>query len=126
MYWYYWIWFNWTFKEWLISNENLSINFNNVSFIDKSLEMVNMNIIPGGANNNYNYTKDNTIYSDNVSMNERILINDPQTSGGLLYFINKNMFDIVVKEFEDKKLEYFIIGEVIENKNEIEKIKFFQ
>ena len=30
--------------------------------------------------------------------------------------------DDVVKEFEDKKLEYFIIGEVIKNKNENNKI----
>lgn len=84
--------------------------------------MVNMNVIPGGANNNYNYTKDSTIFSDNISMSERILINDPQTSGGLLFFVNKEFINDVVKEFEEKKLEYFIIGEVIQNKNENNKI----
>ena len=111
-------------KECLIGNDNLSINidFNKVGFIDKSIEMVNMNVIPGGANNNYNYTKDSTIFSDNISMSERILINDPQTSGGLLFFVNKEFINDVVKEFEEKKLEYFIIGEVIQNKNENNKI----
>ena len=57
-------------------------------------------------------------------MSEKLLINDPQTSGGLLFFINKEKIELVKTTFDDKQLKYYIIGKTYKDtKSQIKVIK---
>lgn len=102
-----------------LGNSELSIevDYSKVNFIEKAKEMIEMNIVPGGAENNFNFSKDKCVYDEKMSMSEKLLINDPQTSGGLLFFINKSNIDMVKKEFDSKNLKYYEIGHTYEDKN---------
>ncbi|MDO9694437.1 MAG: AIR synthase-related protein, partial [Candidatus Latescibacteria bacterium] len=48
------------------------------------LEQVTAGIIPGGTKNNYEYTMLFISYSDKISQSLKMILNDAQTSGGLL------------------------------------------
>ena len=61
----------------------------------------------------------------NIDKNEQILINDPQTSGGLLIFVAKDKRDLVKKSFEEKKLSYFEIGTITKRKDNKKDILVF-
>jgi selenium donor protein len=109
-----------------IGNKNLcaEINFNKIKFIERTKEFVEMDIIPGGANNNFGFSKGKVDYG-NIDKNEQILINDPQTSGGLLIFVAKDKRDLVKKSFEEKKLSYFEIGTITKRKDNKKDILVF-
>jgi selenium donor protein len=47
-------------------------------------ELVTAGVVPGGTRNNMEYTAPHVTYSDRVSEVRRVLLNDAQTSGGLL------------------------------------------
>ena len=101
---------------------SIEIELSKVKFFDKSKEMVEMNIYSNAAENNLNYYSNKCKYSEDVARVEKILMNDPQTSGGLVLFVNKEKVDDVVKEFEDKKLQDWVIGRTVKNEIEGESI----
>ena len=99
-----------------------NIYYENIGFLKKAKEIAEMEIIPGGTANNYLFTSGITQYDENFSKSEKYLINDAQTSGGLLIFVQKNKLERVEQKFKEKNLEYFIIGEVIDSEKEESKI----
>ena len=100
-----------------IGNKDLcaEINFNKIKYIERSKEFVEMDIIPGGANNNFGFSKGKVDYG-NCDKSEQILINDPQTSGGLLIFVSENKANLVRDCFQENKLVYFEIGKISKKK----------
>ena len=109
-----------------LGNSGLSIevDYSKVNFIERAKEMIDMNIVPGGAENNFNFSKEKCEYDSKLSMSEKLLINDPQTSGGLLFFINKEKIELVKTTFDDKQLKYYIIGKTYKDtKSQIKVIK---
>lgn len=92
-----------------------NINYGNIGFLKKAKEIAEMEIIPGGTANNYLFTSSITQYDENLSKSEKYLINDAQTSGGLLIFVQRDKLQGVEKKFKEKNLDYFIIGEVIDS-----------
>ncbi len=97
------------------SNVSFNINVNNIEYISGAKEYANMGLIPEGAYNNKNYYK-NQIDSTNIKEYIIDLLYDPQTSGGLLYSINKSYLPKILEIFRKTKMEtkVSIIGEVIE------------
>jgi selenide,water dikinase len=59
----------------------------NVPFFEEALRLVAMNKIPGGTMANFRNYSPYVLYHESVTDNEKILINDAQTSGGLLIFV---------------------------------------
>lgn len=98
------------------------ISYGNIGFLKKAKEIAEMEIIPGGTANNYLFTSAITQYDEKISKSEKYLINDAQTSSGLLIFVQKNELERVEQKFKEKNLEYFIIGEVISSEKEESKI----
>lgn len=94
------------------------INYESIEFFNNAKEFIEMDIIPGGTLNNYNFTKDICIFDQTLSYSEKLLINDAQTSGGLLIFIPKKYIDNVIKIFNDNKLYVRLIGQCFSNKKE--------
>ena len=72
-----------------------------------------MGMSPGGAKSNMAYVDGKVIYDKNMSDNEKLLINDPQTSGGLLMFMKEEEKNKMVKLCLEKKLDCFEIGKIL-------------
>ena len=104
------------------NNKNLyaEIEYNKLVFIsDKINELSEMGMSPGGARSNLAYVEGKVIYDKNMNENEKLLINDPQTSGGLLMFMKEEEKNKMVKLCSDKKLDCFEIGKIHEKNDKI-------
>ena len=112
-------------SECLLGEENKNlyaeIYYNKVGFIsDKVYELTEMGMTPGGAKSNVAYVEGKVNYDKTMSENEKLLINDPQTSGGLLMFMNEEEKNKFKKLCENKKMDCFEIGKICEKKDNID------
>lgn len=79
------------------------------------LDFISSGIIPEGAYNNLRFLEGKVDFSYSVDEDMKLLLADPETSGGLLMTVERNAISI----FEDRKIDYWIIGEVKEGKGKI-------
>ncbi len=79
------------------------------------MEFISSGIIPEGAYNNLRFLENKVAFSSSIDEDMRLLLADPETSGGLLITVSKDKIRI----FEDKGIDYWIIGEVKEGKGHI-------
>ena len=110
-------------SECLLGEENkklyAEINYNKIRFIsDKVNELTEMGMSPGGAKSNLAYVEGKVDYGK-MTENEKLLINDPQTSGGLLMFMNEDEKNKMMKLCKEKDLECFEIGKINEKKEDM-------
>ena len=104
------------------NNKNLfaEINYNKIAFISEKInELAEMGMSPGGAKSNLAYVEGKVIYDKNMTENEKLLINDPQTSGGLLMFMKEEEKNKMIKLCSEKKLDCFEIGRIISKNNNL-------
>ena len=102
------------------NNKNLlsEINFDkNYHISEKIYELIDMGMSPGGAKSNMAFVEKKVLYDNKMNEKEKLLINDPQTSGGLLMFMEEEEKNKIVKLCEEKKLDCFVIGKIIEKKD---------
>ena len=81
------------------ANLSASIHFENVKLITQNLsEYINLNAVPGGSNRNWDSYGEKIIISDNSNF-KKLILADPQTSGGLLVAVNQERIDEVLEIF---------------------------
>ena len=82
----------------MCSNTNLtaSINFNNISFMNKVSDFASKHIIPGGTKNNLKFYQSNIHFDKGINKYQKLMLTDAQTSGGLLISVNKNDSNILI------------------------------
>ncbi len=99
------------------SNVSFEINVNKVPVISDAIEYAQMGLVPAGAYNNMSYFEGKVEYN-NVDEAYVDLFFDPQTSGGLLFSVNENDAQSILKDMQVKGLDtkFAIIGKVIEKK----------
>ena len=112
-------------SECLLGEENKNlyaeINYSKIKFIsDKVTELIEMGMSPGGAKSNLAYVDGKVNYDKKMTDNEKLLINDPQTSGGLLMFMNEEEKNKMMNLCQEKKLDCFEIGKIFEKKDNID------
>lgn len=76
-------------------------------------------IAPKGAHNNLEFVSNKVVFPRNFLKEEKLILSDPQTSGGLLIALPKiglGKFDRIAKK---EKMPYWIIGEVIKGKGKV-------
>ncbi|MBN2745649.1 MAG: selenide, water dikinase SelD [Bacteroidales bacterium] len=88
----------------------VTINFSDVPFIEGVRELALSNFIPGGSQNNMQWVENDMIYADNLAQIEKLMLNDAQTSGGLLVAIPNTNLDEFVKFCIQLEQFYRIIG----------------
>ena len=104
-------------KEGLENSEKAAtIFYDSIPFFEKSKTLIEMGVMPGGTVNNCNFVKNCCVYEENITSVEKNLLNDAQTSGGLMIFVSRKNFDKVCDKFKEKKLAYYVIGEVEKEK----------
>ena len=112
-------------SECLLGEQNKNyyaeINYNNIHFIsDKVNELTEMGMTPGGAKSNLAYVEGKVDYDKKMTENEKLLINDPQTSGGLLMFMGEEEKNKMVKLCKEKNMDCFEIGKIYEKKEKFD------
>jgi cysteine desulfurase len=66
------------------ANTSAIIEAKSIPIFEGVLEQVTAGIVPGGTKNNYEYTLPFVGYSELISLSMKMILNDAQTSGGLL------------------------------------------
>jgi len=91
------------------------IDFEKVPLLPGVMELATAGVIPGGTNDNYHFTQASVNYKEKLSTVKRLLLNDAQTSGGLLISVSEKDTDgLVAKLRENKVAVAVVIGKVIE------------
>ncbi len=98
------------------SDVGAKIESYNIPFIPGAKEMIEAWTIASGVHNNYRYVKDRVVWPDSITKEMQFLLCDPQTSGGLLIAVEKNKLNRLLQLLKDKKVDSWIIGEIIEDK----------
>tara|TARA_B100000700_G_C15023703_1_gene847050 strand:- start:1312 stop:2076 length:765 start_codon:yes stop_codon:yes gene_type:complete len=88
-----------------------NIQFEKINFIDGSKKLAADGIIPGGTKKNYDFVKDNVLFSNNLEMYQKYLLADAQTSGGLLMSISPENLDTFKSNLSNAKYEIMEIGD---------------
>jgi len=91
------------------SGVDFIIEKNKVPVMDKVLHMLESGMVPEGAYNNLKFFQDKTDFTGNISGEDRLLLSDPQTSGGLLITLKEDR----VKIFEESGTFFSVVGRVV-------------
>lgn len=96
------------------SNTSAKIFMHKIPLLDKVIELASSGIIPGGTKDNYQHTLCNVKYADEISDIRKLILNDAQTSGGLLISIPEKNHTQLLQSLKDKGIvNAALIGSVI-------------
>jgi cysteine desulfurase len=97
------------------SSTTAELAWPNVPFLAGARELAASGIIPGGTRDNYAYTSAHVRYNEKLSETHRLLLNDAQTSGGLLISLPENKVGILLDALTEKGIpEAVVVGRVVE------------
>jgi len=71
------------------ANLSAILDFASVPLMQGIYELAAAGVIPGGTRNNHAYTKPYVEYGPSITEMQQLILNDAQTSGGLLIALNK-------------------------------------
>ena len=85
----------------------------NVPFFESAPDLVKKNVVPGGTTGNLRIYNDVVSWSGDVPEYERILMNDAQTSGGLLIFVPSEKREQLSAALQKEGILAAHIGDVV-------------
>ncbi|HAF61861.1 MAG TPA: selenide, water dikinase SelD [Anaerolineaceae bacterium] len=91
------------------------LDFAKVPIMDGVYDLAAAGVIPGGTRNNWSYTAPHTNYSERMTEIQQLILNDAQTSGGLLMALPPENANAVIAYLKDEHVIAIEIGSV-ENK----------
>jgi selenide,water dikinase len=91
-----------------------TVRTGDVPFFEEALRLVAMNKVPGGTMANFRSYSPHVIYHESVPDTEKILINDAQTSGGLLIFVPTDKKEALVSALQKDGILAAHVGDVTE------------
>jgi selenium donor protein len=96
------------------SGTSAVIEVGRVRFLDGAVELAASGIAPGGSLNNLDYTRPLVKYGEGISDLKRLLLNDAQTSGGLLIAVAGERTEDLMAALKEKGItEAAVVGRVI-------------
>lgn len=92
------------------------VYYRQIPFIEGVFDLAMADVIPGGTKNNLDFVSSKVSYGKNISELEKLIINDAQTSGGLLVSVPEQYKDEFIAECKAKGLaDTSYIGKITEN-----------
>lgn len=98
------------------SGVGLQINYKDVPFVSCAKKYAEMWTFPGGANDNMSFFGERVTFKNDLMDFEKMLLFDPQTSGGLLLSVPEEVIADFQKRAKELGQEIWEIGEVVEGK----------
>ncbi len=92
----------------------LAIHVSKLPLLPEALSYAGMGLVPGGAHSNREFYEPRVIYEAEPSPEQRDMLYDPQTSGGLLITVAENELDRLLAELRSRDVDGHIIGEVLD------------
>lgn len=90
------------------------VHSRSVPFFSGAVEFTEKNVVPGGTVANFQTFSRHVAFTEGVSDAEKILLNDAQTSGGLLIFVQPEKKDALVSALEGEGFLAAHIGDATE------------
>ena len=84
-----------------------------VPYFDEAVRLADMDIAPGGSLGNLKIYNPLIEWSKGVTDSEQVMMNDAQTSGGLLIFVPQEIKDKLVKALQKENILAAHIGDVL-------------
>ncbi len=98
------------------SRAHLVIETSALPLLPEAVELCSEGFTCGGTQANASFTGEAVAYNDSLSEGMIGLLNDPQTSGGLLVAVKAEMLDDMLKMLlEEKALATSLVGKVVEH-----------
>jgi selenide,water dikinase len=97
------------------SHVDFVIKNDDIPVLDNVLQMINAGMVPEGAYNNLRFLGGKVGFSSSISEERKLLLSDPQTSGGLLITVKEEN----IKTFKDSSLFFSVIGRVVKGSGRI-------
>ena len=97
------------------SQVKIRINFRQIPIMNLVYDLVQKEAVPGGAYSNMSHFQSEVSFNKNITDAEKIIIFDPQTSGGLLISVSKDQAEELVALINESQPAWArVIGEVVE------------
>ena len=102
-------------REMLLASENVSAKLyaSRIPLLGGAIECVRAGHIPGGLNANRDFAECMVNYEDQISVDMKALLFDPQTSGGLLIAVARDRADELAKALGSAGVPVVGVGDVI-------------
>ncbi len=97
------------------SDIDFEITMANVPVLERVHEMINSGMVAEGAYNNLRFLGGKVEFSSHITEEDRLLLSDPQTSGGLLITLKEEN----IKVFEESGIFFSVIGRVTKGSGKI-------
>ena len=101
-----------TFRMAKASDVSIEIYQNQLPYFSGVKQIYEIGCIPGASFRNREFLGDEVEFSDSLSYEERMLIFDAQTSGGLLFGIDEDLAILAIESLKNRNIEGWIVGEV--------------
>jgi len=98
---------------------NFVIFYKKVPIMSNVKKLASSGIAPKGAHNNLGFVSNKVVFPRNLSKEEKLILSDPQTSGGLLISLPQKglkRFDQIAKK---ERMPYWVIGEATKGKGRV-------
>jgi selenide,water dikinase len=80
--------------------------------LEPAPELAKQGIVPGGARRNARYLEDKVVWQGRVAAEERDILYDPQTSGGLLMAVPQAALPGLLADMRTAQVPAAVIGRV--------------
>ena len=97
------------------SGVGFNISFDSIPFVDGSKQLAAEWVFPGGAFDNKEYFQQHVQFDQAITDEEKLLLFDPQTSGGLLMAIPEERVEELIKRIKMDKISLWKVGDVVES-----------
>lgn len=98
------------------SNKGVEINIESINTYNNFFELAEKGFIPGGCKDNLKTNESFVEFGNNITLTQKYLLSDPQTSGGLLVSVSKENKDLILKKLLLNEVPAFEVGNVISKK----------
>ena len=98
------------------SNVSAKIYANSVPVMEEVWPLIEEGLVPGGTKRNFEFMEPHLRWSSKITQNQKYVLCDAQTSGGLLIAVPKDKTEALLAELKTQKtLTADLIGEITES-----------
>jgi selenophosphate synthase len=98
------------------SKTGAKIYMSRIPVIDPAYQLARENVVPGGTLSNLKFTKERADWSEGITEEDKLILSDAQTSGGLLISLPKQQEEKLLQALTTRGISGTVIGEIIEDK----------